>query len=138
MLHFTSQFEGLMAEQKKLSVLTTSTCWIMLYAVQAVLCILGCWFQAYDPELFSKALPCLSAIGCALSPDYTLTGHDDSWFNRAMAESEGVYNPTPVDTSRLVYNICTMSHVYESTCTLRTIWTNVIFVSKYYARRNKE
>jgi hypothetical protein len=56
--------------------------------------------QAYDPELFSKALPCLSAIGCALSPDYTLTSHDDSWFNRAIAESEGVYNPCPMDTSR--------------------------------------
>ena len=29
--------------------------------------------RAYDPELFSKALPCLSAIGCALSPDYSYT-----------------------------------------------------------------
>ena len=29
------------------------------------------FFKAYDPELFSKALPCLSAIGCALSPDYS-------------------------------------------------------------------
>lgn len=24
----------------------------------------------YDPELFGKALPCLTAIGCALPPDY--------------------------------------------------------------------
>ncbi|XP_053408017.1 ryanodine receptor-like isoform X6 [Mercenaria mercenaria] len=60
--------------------------------------------RAYDPELFSKALPCLSAIGCALSPDYTLTSHDDSWFHRAMAESEGVYNPSPVDTQRVHLN----------------------------------
>lgn len=56
--------------------------------------------QAYDPELFSKALPCLSAIGCALSPDYSLTSHDDSWYHQAVAESEGVYNPNPIDTSR--------------------------------------
>lgn len=27
--------------------------------------------RPYDPELFSKALPCLSAIGSALSPDYS-------------------------------------------------------------------
>ena len=27
--------------------------------------------RVYDPELFIKALPCLSAIGCALSPDYS-------------------------------------------------------------------
>lgn len=27
--------------------------------------------RTYDPELFSKALPCLSAIGSALSPDYS-------------------------------------------------------------------
>ncbi|VEL28865.1 unnamed protein product [Protopolystoma xenopodis] len=26
--------------------------------------------QPYDPELFSYALPCLCAIGCALPPDY--------------------------------------------------------------------
>ena len=33
--------------------------------------------RAYDPELFSKALPCLSAIGCALSPDYSLSSHPE-------------------------------------------------------------
>ena len=57
-------------------------------------------FQAYDPELFSKALPCLTAIGCAFSPDYSLTNQDDSWYNQVNAEVEGVYNPHPVDTSR--------------------------------------
>ena len=56
--------------------------------------------QAYDPELFSKALPCLSAIGCALSPDYSLTNQDDSWYQRASSEQEGIYTPNPVDTSR--------------------------------------
>ncbi|KAL4238125.1 Ryanodine receptor 2 [Mactra antiquata] len=60
--------------------------------------------RAYDPELFSKALPCLSAIGCALSPDYTLTSHDDNWFDRAIAEAEGTYIPNPVDTGRVHLN----------------------------------
>ena len=29
----------------------------------------------YDPELFGKALPCLTAIGCALPPDYAKSDH---------------------------------------------------------------
>lgn len=31
----------------------------------------------YDPELFGKALPCLTAIGCALPPDYSLSKNTD-------------------------------------------------------------
>ncbi|XP_069116591.1 ryanodine receptor-like isoform X2 [Argopecten irradians] len=57
--------------------------------------------RAYDPELFSKALPCLSAIGCALSPDYSLTYQDDSWLRQANMDAEGTYNPTPVNTYRV-------------------------------------
>ncbi|KAL3874970.1 hypothetical protein ACJMK2_037916, partial [Sinanodonta woodiana] len=57
--------------------------------------------RPYDPELFSKALPCLSVIGCALSPDYSLTNHDDSWYHQTVADIEGAYNPRPVDTSRV-------------------------------------
>uniref|UniRef100_A0A915IS50 Uncharacterized protein n=1 Tax=Romanomermis culicivorax TaxID=13658 RepID=A0A915IS50_ROMCU len=29
--------------------------------------------RAYDPDLFGRALPCLTAIGSSLSPDYALT-----------------------------------------------------------------
>lgn len=29
--------------------------------------------QPYEPELFSYALPCLCAIGCALPPDYSIS-----------------------------------------------------------------
>ncbi|BFZ07812.1 hypothetical protein BsWGS_10847 [Bradybaena similaris] len=57
--------------------------------------------RAYDPELFSKALPCLSAIGCALSPDYTLSHHDDSWLRQTSTGLDGAYNPKPIDTSRV-------------------------------------
>ncbi|KAK3094056.1 hypothetical protein FSP39_023525 [Pinctada imbricata] len=55
----------------------------------------------YDPELFSKALPCLSAIGCALSPDYSLTRQDEEWIREASEDSDGSYRPRPVDTSRV-------------------------------------
>ncbi|XP_014664675.1 PREDICTED: ryanodine receptor-like [Priapulus caudatus] len=58
--------------------------------------------RAYDPNLFAKALPCLSAIGCALSPDYTLTTSvDDEWFTKQHLASMYTYTPTPVDTSRV-------------------------------------
>ena len=60
------------------------------------------FLQAYDPELFSKALPCLSAIGCALSPDYSLSHHDDSWLRQTSMDLDGAFHPRPVDTSRLV------------------------------------
>ncbi|XP_069170443.1 ryanodine receptor [Procambarus clarkii] len=53
----------------------------------------------YDPELFSKALPCLSAIGCSLPPDYSLThGHEDELYNTSSC-AEGPYTPTPIDTT---------------------------------------
>ncbi|XP_069958037.1 ryanodine receptor isoform X5 [Cherax quadricarinatus] len=53
----------------------------------------------YDPELFSKALPCLSAIGCSLPPDYSLThGHEDELYNTSSC-AEGPYMPTPIDTT---------------------------------------
>ncbi|XP_070180339.1 ryanodine receptor-like isoform X4 [Littorina saxatilis] len=60
--------------------------------------------RAYDPELFSKALPCLSAIGCALSPDYSLSHHDDSWLRQTSMDLDGAFNPRPVDTARVQLN----------------------------------
>ncbi|XP_064091915.1 ryanodine receptor-like isoform X18 [Macrobrachium nipponense] len=53
----------------------------------------------YDPELFGKALPCLSAIGCSLPPDYSLThGYEDELYNTSSC-AEGPYNPMPIDTN---------------------------------------
>nr|KAG5704414.1 hypothetical protein BaRGS_024269 [Batillaria attramentaria] len=60
--------------------------------------------RAYDPELFSKALPCLSAIGCALSPDYSLSHHDDSWLRQTSVDLDGAFNPRPVETTRVSLN----------------------------------
>ncbi|KAK3867881.1 hypothetical protein Pcinc_026695, partial [Petrolisthes cinctipes] len=55
----------------------------------------------YDPELFSKALPCLSAIGCALPPDYSLShGHEEELYNTSSS-AEGPYKPTPIDTTEV-------------------------------------
>lgn len=60
--------------------------------------------QDYDPELFGKALPCLSAIGCSLPPDYSLSkNYDDEFYGKnspSSGPSDGPYNPQPINTSR--------------------------------------
>lgn len=57
----------------------------------------------YEPELFGKALPCLTAIGCALPPDYSLSKNYDDEFYGKPADTSGVdnpqYNPQPINTS---------------------------------------
>ncbi|XP_044016394.1 ryanodine receptor isoform X3 [Aphidius gifuensis] len=62
----------------------------------------------YDPELFGKALPCLTAIGCALPPDYSLSkNYDDEWYSSKTASTQspdGPYNPQPINTSSVVLN----------------------------------
>ncbi|XP_034937910.1 ryanodine receptor isoform X2 [Chelonus insularis] len=62
----------------------------------------------YDPELFGKALPCLTAIGCALPPDYSLSkNYDDEWYSSKSASTQspdGPYNPQPINTSNVVLN----------------------------------
>lgn len=57
----------------------------------------------YDPELFGKALPCLTAIGCALPPDYSQSkNNDDEIYGKSPAAQspDGPYNPQPIDTSK--------------------------------------
>ncbi|XP_060521135.1 ryanodine receptor isoform X2 [Cylas formicarius] len=61
----------------------------------------------YDPELFGKALPCLTAIGCALPPDYSLSkNYDDEWYtNKASVTGpDGPYDPQPINTSSVQLN----------------------------------
>ncbi|XP_075211293.1 ryanodine receptor [Lycorma delicatula] len=58
----------------------------------------------YDPELFGKALPCLTAIGCALPPDYSLSkNYDDELYGSKTAAqagpADGPYNPQPINTT---------------------------------------
>ncbi len=55
----------------------------------------------YDPELFGKALPCLSAIACALPPDYAKSNHgDDDNHRSATATEVGPYTPRPIHTEK--------------------------------------
>lgn len=61
----------------------------------------------YDPDLFGKALPCLTAIGCALPPDYTLSkNYDDEWYGNRSAASgpDGPYDPQPINTTQVQLN----------------------------------
>lgn len=59
----------------------------------------------YDPELFGKALPCLTAIGCALPPDYALaTNMEDEWYKSAPSDSNGPYDPQPINTTKVSLN----------------------------------
>ncbi len=53
--------------------------------------------KAYDPDLFGRALPCLTAIGSALSPDYTLTGTQDEDENAESHVDGEAWRPRPVE-----------------------------------------
>ena len=56
----------------------------------------------YDPELFGKALPCLTAIACALPPDYAKSsqGEDDLFSKPSGGEQVGPYTPMPIKTDK--------------------------------------
>ena len=55
----------------------------------------------YDPVLFAQALPCLTAIACALPPDYAKPNQtEDDMFAKGEGEL-GPYNPVPINTSHV-------------------------------------
>ncbi|CAG9530378.1 unnamed protein product [Cercopithifilaria johnstoni] len=60
--------------------------------------------KQYDPELFGKALPCLTAIGSAISPDYTLTTTGDDTDKIQKAKDHGVWDPNPVNVSEVIFD----------------------------------
>jgi len=47
----------------------------------------------------------LTAIGCALPPDYSLSkNYDDEWYSsKTGADPDGPYNPQPINTSRYFF-----------------------------------
>ncbi|XP_070577063.1 ryanodine receptor 2-like isoform X7 [Ptychodera flava] len=53
----------------------------------------------YDPDLFNKALPCLGAIGSALSPDYAISFHEETYHKDSRYDSDGIYQPQPIETT---------------------------------------
>ncbi|CAB3399073.1 unnamed protein product [Caenorhabditis bovis] len=59
--------------------------------------------RPYDPELFGKALPCMTAIGSAISPDYSLTTGLDEIKDKKKPD-EGSWIPVTVDVSKVDVN----------------------------------
>ena len=56
----------------------------------------------YDANLFGMALPCLTAIGSALPPDYAMVDQgDDDMFAKPSVATVGPYTPIPINTSQI-------------------------------------
>lgn len=70
--------------------------------------------QKYDVELFKLALPCLSAVGGALPPDYMESNYVAMMEKQSSMDAEGNFNPQPADTSRSV-NTCDIK-IIEMLC----------------------
>jgi hypothetical protein len=63
----------------------------------------------------------LTAIGCALPPDYSLSrNYDDEWYSsKTGADPDGPYNPQPINTSRyplFCISLCSTISAMEVTC----------------------
>uniref|UniRef100_A0A452IT39 Uncharacterized protein n=1 Tax=Gopherus agassizii TaxID=38772 RepID=A0A452IT39_9SAUR len=57
--------------------------------------------KKYEQELFKLALPCLSAVAGALPPDYMESNYVSMMEKQASMDSDGNFNPQPVDTSNI-------------------------------------
>ncbi|XP_007940911.1 ryanodine receptor 2 [Orycteropus afer afer] len=57
--------------------------------------------KKYEQELFKLALPCLSAVAGALPPDYMESNYVSMVEKQSSMDSEGNFNPQPVDTSNI-------------------------------------
>ncbi|VDM52160.1 unnamed protein product [Angiostrongylus costaricensis] len=55
--------------------------------------------RPYDPDLFGKALPCMTAIGSAISPDYTLTTSGEDAPKLKEQLDDGAWVPKQVEVS---------------------------------------
>uniref|UniRef100_A0AAN0LPN8 Ryanodine receptor n=1 Tax=Polyphagotarsonemus latus TaxID=1204166 RepID=A0AAN0LPN8_9ACAR len=71
------------AEERKLTMLLFSNIFDSLSKME------------YDPDLFNKALPCLTAIACALPPDYTMATNSKS-IQIGKYSDTAKYTPNPV------------------------------------------
>ncbi|XP_006872072.1 PREDICTED: ryanodine receptor 2 [Chrysochloris asiatica] len=57
--------------------------------------------KKYEQELFKLALPCLSSVAGALPPDYMESNYVSMMEKQSSMDSEGNFNPQPVDTSNI-------------------------------------
>lgn len=91
--------------------------------------------RPYDPELFGRALPCLTAIGSAISPDYSLTTGGEKAELAKAREEEGAWIPKPVDDSKIGLGsneMTTMTvkfaeHFHDSWASRKASKTSILF-----------
>lgn len=72
---------------------------MLIASIHSSLSIL-CVPQKYEQELFKLALPCLSAVAGALPPDYMESNYVNMMEKQSSMDSDGNFNPQPVDTSK--------------------------------------
>ena len=77
------------AEERKLTMLLFSNIFDSLAKME------------YDPDLFNKALPCLTALAGALPPDYSFTSSDEDTLGSKTVPDEGPYIPNPVNIENI-------------------------------------
>lgn len=75
-------------------------------------------------ELFKLALPCLSAVGGALPPDYMESNYVAMMEKQSSMDAEGNFNPQPADTSRSVI----ITH-HQPMVSLNLLTSTVVFAS---------
>jgi len=70
----------------------------------------------------------LTAIGCALPPDYSLSkNYDDEWYSsKTGADPDGPYNPQPINTSRYFVLFCTYFSPVASATKMLHVWIHYI------------
>ncbi|KAI0981288.1 hypothetical protein GJ496_001976 [Pomphorhynchus laevis] len=93
--------------------------------------------RRYDPELFSEALPCMTAIACSLPPDCTLTinkSKDKLEVDRYFDDFQLIKYPTPLsmstNISKLVPKISSINHDNWSYKMVENGWQTGEFNSK--------
>ncbi|XP_041469245.1 ryanodine receptor 2-like isoform X1 [Lytechinus variegatus] len=83
--------------------------------------------KEYDEELFDRALPCLTAIGSALPPDYSMSYHDESYVRESCFDADGIYQPKPVDTNKVLLNESLLSFSDRFAEHLHDSWALAMF-----------
>ncbi|XP_071832667.1 ryanodine receptor 2-like isoform X4 [Apostichopus japonicus] len=79
--------------------------------------------KEFDGELFEKALPCLTSIGSALPPDYSMAYHDETYIRESSFDVDGRYQPKPVHTSNVFLNESLLSFCDRFAEHLHDMWS---------------
>ncbi|KAL7671399.1 hypothetical protein ACOME3_006297 [Neoechinorhynchus agilis] len=57
--------------------------------------------RGYDPDLFSRALPCMIAIACSLPPDFMVSDYENGDEEDISFHENKIFNPHPVALKEL-------------------------------------